>query len=413
MALVGALLLAAPAGAQADLGTLATADSAWQGWRLPLPSGAWRITRGPCDAASAFDHECGYYENSCALDYTPLAASMENVPVLAPADGVVFFVGTRENTGRMLMVRHADGRVSGYMHLSRIVVARESAVRRGDVLGYAGSTGTAQAHLHFWVQPDLVQRDCLDITGLERQDLVSGLAISTNRTWSALDLVDPPADLPDWLPLQGATAWGPIWRAPWQVRLAPGQTVTVPIAVRASLGASDILLVGSTAVRPTRQADGWALLSVPVTAAATTGPTALTFVLQSEALPQRLRSLSVRLVVENAPVVPGVDGSILINPTFVSPSNYAVRTGLAELCWAVAAEAGPAPLAYRAVVVRDPEAAPAAAGATTQADSGWQSGTCWTTPELVPGAYLWKVFVSDGVGQVNRPNQRPMALIIR
>ncbi len=388
-------------------------DPTWQGWRLPLPAGAWRITRGPCDSASAFDHECGYYENSCALDYTPISASMENVPVLAPADGVVFFVGTRENTGRMLMVRHADGRVSGYMHLARVVVPRESAVRRGDVLGYAGHTGTAQAHLHFWVQPDIVQRACVDVTGIERQDLVSGLAISTNRAWSALDLVDPPADLPDWLPLQAATTWGPAWQTPWRVRLAPGAAISVPIAVRAGLSATDTLLVGTTVVQPTRQAAGWAVFAVPVASGPTVGRTELALALQTQSLAPLLRSTSLQVSVETTPLVTGVDGSILINPTFVSPSNYAVRTGRAELCWAVAPEAGPAPLAYRAFIVRDPEAAVSTGPEATQADSGWQAGTCWTTPELAPGAYLWKVFVSDASGQVNRPNQRPMALIVR
>ena len=412
MALVCGLLVVVPANAQRMDVPTAAMDPAWQGWRLPLPAGAWRITRGPCDSASAFDHECGYYENSCALDFTPISASMENVPVLAPADGVVFFVGTRENTGRMLMLRHADGRVSGYMHLSRVVVPREGAVRRGDVLGYAGHTGTAQAHLHFWVQPDVVQRACLDVTGLERQDLVSGLAISTNRAWSALDLVDPPPDLPDWLPLQAATAWGAAWRAPWQVRLAPGATVTVPVAVRAGLGPTDALVVGSGSLRPIRQVDGWALFAVPVTAGQA-GRADVTLALQSEAIAPLLRSTSLRLSVEPAPTVAGIDGSILINPNFLSPSNYAVRTGQAELCWAVAPEAGPAPLAYRAFIVRDSEAAVPTGPVATQADSGWQADTCWTTPELAPGAYLWKVFVSDATGQVNRPNQRPMALIIR
>lgn len=413
MALVCGLLVVAPASAQSNTAPPIATNPTWQGWRLPLPAGSWRITRGPCESASAFDHECGYYENSCALDYTPISASMESVPVLAPADGVVFFVGTRENTGRMLMLRHADGRVSGYMHLSKVVVPRESAVKRGDVLGYAGHTGTAQAHLHFWVQPDVVQRACLDVTGLERQDLVSGLAVSTNRDWSALDLVDPPADLPDWLPLQAATAWGPAWRTPWRVRLAPGATMSVPVAVRATLGAADVLVVGTTSLRPIRQVDGWALFAVPVAAGPTTGQIDVTITLQSAALPPLLRSTGVRMSIEAAPTVAGVDGSILINPVFVSPGNYAVRRRQAELCWAVAPEAGAAPLAYRAFVVRDPEAAVSTGPVATQADSGWQAATCWTTPELAPGAYLWKVFVSDANGQVNRPNQRPMALIIR
>lgn len=416
-AFLGALIVVAPASGQAPIAPIqpqsTSAESTWQGWRLPLPAGAWRITRGPCDGASAFDHECGYYENTCALDFAPITGSMEDVPVLAPAEGVVFFVGTRENTGRMLMVRHADGRVSGYMHLSRVVVQRESPVTRGQVLGYAGHTGTAQAHLHFWVQPDVVQRACVDLTGLEQQDLLAGRAVSTNRDWTALDLVDPPAALPDWLPQQGANAWGPAWRLPGKLRLAPGASLVLPVSIRGPIADADTLEVGATVFRPIRRADGRALFSVPITAPQTAGRLDLTLTLQSAALGPAARVARLTILVEQTPVVSGVDATILINPTFVSPANYAVRTGQAELCWAAAPEAGLAPLQYRAFIVRDPEAAPAAGGALIQADSGWQPGTCWTTPKLAPGAYLWKVFISDALGLVNRPNQRPAAVIIR
>ncbi len=385
----------------------------WSGWRLPLPAGEWRITRGPCGSANAFDHECGYYENSCALDYAPLSGSMENVPVLAPADGVVFFVGTRDNAGQMLMVRHLDGRVSGYMHLARVVAPREASVVRGQVLGYAGSTGTAQAHLHFWVQPDAVQRACVDLAGLEQQDVALGRATSTNRNWTELDLVNPPSALPDWLPLTGVTV-GSTWRLPARVRLPADTTLMLPVAVRARLAVTDTLLAGGAVLEPTRQDGDFAVFRLPARApgaGASRFEVTLALRVSGAAVdvpPARLNGL-----VESPPIIQGLTGTIQINPTFVSPANYAVRTGKAELCWEVASQAGTAPLRYRALIVRDPAASAPVGTARTNADSGWVTRTCWTTPTLAPGAYLWKVFVSDAAGLMNRPNQRPQALVIR
>ncbi len=392
---------------------LATSQTDWSAWRLPLPAGLWRITRGPCGSSNTFDHECGYYENTCALDYVPVTGSMENVPVLAPADGTVFFVGTRENTGQMVMIRHGDGRASGYMHLARVVVPRDTAVRRGQVIGYAGHTGTAQPHLHFWVQPDVVQRACLDITGLERQDLAQGLATSTNTNWSALALVDPPADLPDWLPIVGAGATE-TWRLPGQVRVGRGATLMVPVAIQARLTSADSLLAGTQVLVPVRQDGGFASFLVPVrapTGGSSTIQVALTLQLAGNSRNRPTATLVAS--VESFVPVRGLTDTIQINPTFVGPSNYAVRTGKAELCWDVARQAGVAPLKYRTLVVRDPAAVAAAGPAATTADSGWIDSTCWTTPALAPGAYLWKVFVSDATGLMNRPNQRPQAVIIR
>ena len=411
-ALVAGLLVCNPAVASAQTSaSRPDATELWSDWRLPLPAGAWRITRGPCGAASEYDHECGYYENSCALDFVPLTGSMESVPVLAPANGVVFFVGTRENTGLMLMLRHPDGRVSGYMHLARIVTPRDTAVTRGQVLGYAGTTGTAQAHLHFWVQPDAVQRSCLDLTGYEQQDLATGRAISSNLSWNELILVDPPSALPEWLPLLGGTD-DPIWRLPARVVLAPGRSVVLPVAIRATLRAGDALVVDGAALAPFRQVDGQALFQVPIQAPSDgAGRSALTLTLRAPNVDASAQAAALVLGGARPTMIRGSAGALLVNPTFVSPANYGVRTGKAELCWSIPLQAGQAPLRFRALIVRDPAAAPA--GGLVAAESGWQSGQCWTTPRLAPGTYLWKVFVTDGTGLMNRTNQRPQALVIQ
>ncbi len=79
-------------------------------------------------------------------------------PVLAADDGVVVAVHTNRLGGKVLYTTDPGRRfVYFYAHLSgyhpRAVPGR--AVRRGDVIGYVGSTGNAKArapHLHFQVR---------------------------------------------------------------------------------------------------------------------------------------------------------------------------------------------------------------------------------------------------------------------
>src|SRR5688572_22623456 len=171
-------------------------------WHLPLPAGEWVISRGPCGSGSGFNHQCGYFEDECALDLISAAGSMENVPVLAPQAGQVFFMGTRTDSGLALLLRHRDGRVSALMHLARIVVAPDQLVTQGQVVAYAGNSGSSgRAHLHFHVQPNTVERTCLPLYGLDDIDIFKATATSRNLAWPALSLPDPPAGLPAWLPL--------------------------------------------------------------------------------------------------------------------------------------------------------------------------------------------------------------------
>ena len=72
-------------------------------------------------------------------------------PVHAVADGVVISAGYSGAYGNRIEVRHADGTVTTYNHLSRIEVHGGS-VKAGRVIGLVGVTGnTTGAHLHFEV----------------------------------------------------------------------------------------------------------------------------------------------------------------------------------------------------------------------------------------------------------------------
>lgn len=75
----------------------------------------------------------------------------ENTPVLATADGVVEYV--RESTsgyGRLITLRHAHDFRTAYAHLKEQLVVPGQIVRKGDVIGLSGNTGTSTGpHLHY------------------------------------------------------------------------------------------------------------------------------------------------------------------------------------------------------------------------------------------------------------------------
>jgi murein DD-endopeptidase MepM/ murein hydrolase activator NlpD len=72
--------------------------------------------------------------------------------VVAPAAGRVVRVGWESGYGLQVTIDHGYGIQTRYAHLSRTAVALGQSVRRGDALGYVGSTGLATGpHLHYEV----------------------------------------------------------------------------------------------------------------------------------------------------------------------------------------------------------------------------------------------------------------------
>ena len=71
-------------------------------------------------------------------------------PVLATGDATVVAVGPNGAYGNMVTLDHGFGIITKYGHLSRIAVMASADVKRGDVIGYVGSTGRSTgAHLHY------------------------------------------------------------------------------------------------------------------------------------------------------------------------------------------------------------------------------------------------------------------------
>jgi len=73
-------------------------------------------------------------------------------PIKASADGRVSFAGWAGGYGRQIRIGHGDGLSTSYSHMSRIAAAPGQQVRRGDVIGFVGSSGLSTGpHLHYEV----------------------------------------------------------------------------------------------------------------------------------------------------------------------------------------------------------------------------------------------------------------------
>ncbi|MEA2877957.1 MAG: hypothetical protein QOF14_3153 [Hyphomicrobiales bacterium] len=78
----------------------------------------------------------------------------EGTPIKAAEDGVVAYAGSElKGYGNLVLVRHSNGFVTAYAHASELSVKKGEAIKRGQVIGKAGSTGNVTSpQLHFEVR---------------------------------------------------------------------------------------------------------------------------------------------------------------------------------------------------------------------------------------------------------------------
>ncbi|WP_330997337.1 peptidoglycan DD-metalloendopeptidase family protein [Erythrobacter donghaensis] len=89
------------------------------------------------------------------LGYTRMHAGIDfkasyGTPIVAVSDGKVTSAGRAGGCGIQVRLEHGGGLSTRYCHMSRMAVAPGMSVRRGQVIGYVGSTGLSTgAHLHY------------------------------------------------------------------------------------------------------------------------------------------------------------------------------------------------------------------------------------------------------------------------
>ncbi len=76
-------------------------------------------------------------------------------PIYATADGIVAHAGRQGGYGNMIELSHGKGIATRYGHLSKILVADNTRVTRGQLIALMGSTGRSTGpHLHYEVRID-------------------------------------------------------------------------------------------------------------------------------------------------------------------------------------------------------------------------------------------------------------------
>ena len=82
------------------------------------------------------------------IDFT----APSGTPIYATGNGKVEAAGLDGGYGRRVVVDHGYSYKTLYGHMSRIAVKSGQRVKRGDLIGYVGNTGTSTGpHLHYEV----------------------------------------------------------------------------------------------------------------------------------------------------------------------------------------------------------------------------------------------------------------------
>lgn len=82
-------------------------------------------------------------------------AAPTGTPIYATADGIVGRADWFSSYGLYVSIDHGADLETRYAHMSRLAVAAGDTVKKGDVIGYVGSTGRSTGpHLHYEVRVD-------------------------------------------------------------------------------------------------------------------------------------------------------------------------------------------------------------------------------------------------------------------
>ena len=78
-------------------------------------------------------------------------ALAKNTPIKAITSGKVIFADWTPSTGNVVILRHNNEFISVYKHAASLTVSQGDAVKTGEVIALAGSTGQEPTgvHLHF------------------------------------------------------------------------------------------------------------------------------------------------------------------------------------------------------------------------------------------------------------------------
>jgi murein DD-endopeptidase MepM/ murein hydrolase activator NlpD len=104
---------------------------------------------------SAFGVRSDPFRGSAAMHAGIDLSSPYGTPIYATADGIVDRAEWFGGYGNMVEIDHGKGIATRYGHMSRVAAREGEKVKRGELIGYVGSTGRSTGnHLHYEVRID-------------------------------------------------------------------------------------------------------------------------------------------------------------------------------------------------------------------------------------------------------------------
>ena len=90
----------------------------------------------------------------------------EGTPVMASANGKVRSAEHADSYGNRVIIDHGNGFSTSYSQMQKYIVNPDQSVKKGEVIGYVGSSGLSTApHLHYEVMKDGKYVDPSDYLG--------------------------------------------------------------------------------------------------------------------------------------------------------------------------------------------------------------------------------------------------------
>jgi murein DD-endopeptidase MepM/ murein hydrolase activator NlpD len=127
-------------------------------------------------------------------------------PIYAVTDGRVRFAGRNGGYGNQVRLTHPNGLSSSYSHMSRAAVRSGQRVKRGQVIGYIGSTGLSTGpHLHYELFQGGRRVDPRSVKYVQQESLGGRRLDDLRREMASLKDVAPGAALEDFAAANPAT----------------------------------------------------------------------------------------------------------------------------------------------------------------------------------------------------------------
>ena len=140
----------------------------------------------------------GYRRMHSGMDFS----ARHGTPIVAVTDGRVSSAGRAGGCGIAVRLEHGGGLATRYCHMSRMAVRNGQEVRRGQVIGYVGSTGLSTGpHLHYEMYRNGRAINPASVDFVTRAVLSGTELIDFKRRLIELREIEPGAALQDLEPL--------------------------------------------------------------------------------------------------------------------------------------------------------------------------------------------------------------------